>query len=173
MLERRSLKIRGCRVDRPGTGDSLESPVVLDLTRPFWGSMRSFRLTLAIGVVALSALAAPALASAADVYAGYSRIGSVRASYGGRYDVSQGYQRVGYVKASFGGRWDVYDGYTHVGYVKASYGGRWDMYSGYSHVGYAKAGYGGRWDVYFGYTSAGSVRGGPGAAAAGAALLLL
>lgn len=33
--------------------------------------------------------------------------------------------------------------------------------------------YGGRWDVYSGYSRSGYVKGGPAAAAAGAALLLL
>jgi hypothetical protein len=35
-------------------------------------------------------LVIPAVASAADVYEGYSRVGSVTASYGGKYDIKQG-----------------------------------------------------------------------------------
>ena len=49
-------------------------------------------------------------AAAADVYAGYTKVGRVSASYGWKYDVYEGYDRVGYVKASYDGRWDVYLG---------------------------------------------------------------
>jgi hypothetical protein len=119
-------------------------------------------------------LVSPAAASAADVYAGYSKIGSVTASYGGRYDVKVGYSRVGYVKAGYSGRWDVYESYNRVASVKRGYGsGRWDIYEGYSRVGYVKRTYSGRWAIYEGYRKVGEVRGGPGAAAAGAAYLLL
>jgi hypothetical protein len=45
---------------------------------------------LLIALVVLSLLVIPAVASAADVYEGYSRVGSVTASYGGKYDIKQG-----------------------------------------------------------------------------------
>jgi hypothetical protein len=80
--------------------------------------MRSFKLVLATIAASLAVLGAPAAASAADVYSGYDKVGSVSPSSGGRYDIKQDYTRVGYVKAAYGGRWDVYEGYTKVGYVK-------------------------------------------------------
>lgn len=111
-------------------------------------------------------------ATQSNIYSGYTRIGYVSRSYGGRVNIYDGYSRAGYLSRSYGARWNVYDGYSKVGYVKASYGGRWDIYEGYSKVGYVKRSYGGHWNVYDGYTKAGYVSGtlGP---QGGAALLLV
>ena len=133
--------------------------------------MKRSRL-LVVGLALLSLLLVPSVASAADVYEGYARVGSVNPSYSGRYDIKLGYSKAGYVKASYAGRWDVYEGYSKVGYVTRSYGGRWDLYSGYSKVGSLRPG-SGRWDAYQGYSRVGYVKGGAGGPAAGAALLLL
>ena len=100
---------------------------------------------VALVLVVLTAAALAGASQAADVYAGYSKVGSATAGYGGRYDVSAGYRKVGYLSASYGGRWDVYSGYRKIGYVTASSGGRWDVYSGYRKVGYVNASSGGRW----------------------------
>lgn len=133
-------------------------------------TLKQFRRTFVVAALAL--MLVPALASAADVYEGSSRVGKVNASYGGRYDISSGYSKVGYTKASYGGRWDVYEGSSKIGYVKRSYGGRWDLYSGSSKVGYIKQSTG-RWEAYQSYSRVGYVKGGAGGPAAGAALLLL
>jgi len=90
--------------------------------------MRRLKLAVATSAIVLAPLiGGAAVASASDVYSGYSGVGSVRPAYGGRYDIKQGYSRVGYVKASYGGRWDVYEGYSKVGYIRAGFGGRWDI----------------------------------------------
>ena len=68
----------------------------------------------------LAVLLAPALASAADVYEGYKRIGKVEAAPGARYDISFGYSRVGSTKTASGGRWNVDEGYSRIGYVRRS-----------------------------------------------------
>jgi hypothetical protein len=169
------LKGSPARADRLRSGEVLRSTSPGAAPQSILGVLvRGLKLVIAVsGVVLASLIGGSAVASAADVYSGYSRVGAVDPGYGGRYDVKQGYSKVGYVKASYGGRWDVYSGYSKVGYVKASYGGRWEIYSGYSKVGYVKASYGGRWDIYSGYSRSGYVKGGPAAAAAGAALLLL
>jgi hypothetical protein len=135
------------------------------------GRVAAMRKVLLGALLAL--LLVPASAPAATVYEGYSRVGSVTSSYGGRYNVYAGYSRVGYVSRSYGGRWNVYEGYSRVGYVTPSYGGRWNIYSGYSRSGYVSRSYGGRWNIYSGYSRAGYVQGGTGGPAAGAALLLI
>jgi hypothetical protein len=133
-------------------------------------TLKQFRRAFALA--ALAVMLVPALANAADVYEGSSRVGTVNASYGGRYDISSGSSKVGYTKASYGGRWDVYEGSSKIGYTKRSYGGRWDLYSGSSKVGYIKQS-AGRWEAYQSYSRVGYVKGGAGGPAAGAALLLL
>jgi hypothetical protein len=139
---------------------------------PIRGFMKK-HLAVLLVVISAAVVCVPSVASAADVYESYGKIGRVTASYGGRYNVYEGYQKVGYVKASYGGRWDVYEGYRKLGYVKSSYGGRWNIYEGYSNVGYAKRSYSSGWDIYSGYSKVGRVSGGSGGPAAGAALLLL
>jgi hypothetical protein len=148
-------------------------PITL-LTALFKEGISEMKRWIAVLVITASAFAAvPAIASAADVYEGYSRVGSVSANYSGRYTIRQGYYQAGYTTPSYGGRWDVYEGYSKIGYVTRSYGGRWDIYEGYSRVGYIQPSYGGRWNVYQGYSRVGYVNGGTGGPAAAAGLLLL
>lgn len=110
-------------------------------------------------------------AHAANVYEGYSKVGSVNSSYGGKYDIKSGYSKIG-AKHSYGSKWNVYRGYSRVGYVQSSYGGKYNIYEGYSRVGYIRSS-GSKWYVYRGYSKVGYVSGGPGAPAAAAGLLLL
>jgi hypothetical protein len=132
---------------------------------------RSIWLKLVV-VAAAFALMIATPAIAANVYAGFTRVGAVNRS-GDRYIVNEGFQRVGYISSSFSSRWNVYSGFSRVGYVSRSFGGRWNIYEGFSRVGYVSRGFGTRWNIYEGFSRVGYVEGGPGSAAAGAALLLL
>lgn len=127
---------------------------------------------LLVTAVALTLVAGiPTVASAADVYDGYSKIGTVTANSSGRYDVKAGYSKVGDVRRS-GAQFSVYSGYKKVGYVKRS-GSQFLIYSGYSKVGYVRHS-GSTWKVYEDYSSVGGIRGSTtGGPAGGAALLLI
>lgn len=65
------------------------------------GVMKRWIAVLAVAMVTLTA--APAIASAANVYDGYTRVGSVTPSYGGRYTIRQVYSTAGYAATSHGG----------------------------------------------------------------------
>ena len=127
--------------------------------------------TKLVGITAAFVLLLSTPAVAANVYAGFTRVGSVTRS-GSRYNVYERFSRVGYVSSTFGGRWNVYAGFSKVGYVSRSFGNRWNIYEGFSKVGYASLS-GTRWNVYEDFSKVGYVDGGPGSAAAGAALVLL
>jgi hypothetical protein len=56
------------------------------------------------GAVVTAAVAVGAgaqAATAANVYSGYTRVGSVTLGYGGKYNVSRSYSRIGYVSQSY------------------------------------------------------------------------
>src|SRR4051794_31045319 len=89
------------------------------------------RLVTSLVLAVLACTLVPSLATAADVYESYTKVGRVTISDSGRYDVYESYHKIGYVKSGYSGRWDVYQGYSKAGYVKPGYSGRWDIYEGY------------------------------------------
>ena len=107
------------------SGDATFVYVVVQAVRPGlqrWGEPMK-KLAIVLGVACSMLFAGQAFA--ADVYEGsYSKVGSVKSAYGGRYNIYEGsYTKVGYVKRGYGGRWDIYEGsYTKVGYVKGGVG---------------------------------------------------
>jgi hypothetical protein len=81
------------------------------------------KLILAILAAIVGMFVIAPIASAADVYEGYSRVGSVTATSGGKYAIKVGYANAGSTKPSYGGKWDVYEGYSSIGSVKGGPGG--------------------------------------------------